>query len=149
MKISSNGVNFIKNFEGFRSKPYLDSVGVPTIGYGTIMYPDGTRVTMEDDAITEAQAEEYLAFEIDHKTASINNMLTETVNQNQFDALSSFTYNLGTGALHGSTLLKLVNQGNFTAAANEFVKWNHAGGVAVPGLTRRRLAEQQLFLTLC
>jgi lysozyme len=74
-------------------------------------------------------------------------MITSQVNQNQFDALVSFTYNLGVGALHGSTLLHLVNQSDFTNAANEFPKWDHAGGVVVAGLLRRRLAEQTLFTT--
>ena len=149
MQVSSNGVGLIKQFEGFRSDPYLDSVGVATIGYGTIMYPDGTRVTMNDSPITEDQAEQYLAYQIDQKTTSINNMLAVSVNQNQFDALTSFAYNLGVGALHGSTLLRLVNQGDFDNAANEFPKWDKAGGQVVAGLERRRLAEQQLFSTPC
>src|ERR1035441_2958770 len=104
MNISENGVSLIKQFEGFRSDAYLDSTGIPTIGYGTILYPDGTRVTMNDSPITEEQATQYLANNIDQKTSSINNMLTVTVNQNQFDALCSFAYNLGCGSLHGSTL---------------------------------------------
>ena len=134
MQLSLNGLQLIKSFEGFRASPYLDSAGIPTIGYGTIMYPDGSRVTMNDSDITEAQAEQYLMFE---------------VNQNQFDALISFAYNLGLGALHGSTLLKLVNQGDMNDAANEFPRWNRAGGQVIAGLTRRRLAEQQLFSTPC
>ena len=146
-QLSSNGLDFIKSFEGFSASPYRDSVGVPTIGYGTIMYPDGTRVTMNDDDITEDQALQYLGFEVNKKTHSINGMVTSTVNQNQFDALVSFAYNLGSGALHGSTLLKLVNQSDFDAAANEFPKWNHAGGAVIAGLTRRRAAERELFLT--
>jgi len=149
MNISQNGLNMIKSFEGFRSRPYLDSTGIPTIGYGTISYPDGTRVTMDDSDITEDQAEQYLMFQINQKTSSINNMLTISVNQNQFDSLCSFVYNLGSGALHGSTLLKLVNQGDFINAAHEFHKWDHAGGVQVAGLTRRRLAEATLFSTPC
>lgn len=149
MQLSSNGLQFIKGFEGFKGSPYLDSAGIPTIGYGTIMYPDGSRVTMNDNDIDEAQAEQYLAFEISQKCGGVSKMVSGSVNQNQFDALVSFAYNLGLGALHGSTLLKLVNQNLLDQAANEFPKWNHAGGVAVPGLTRRRLAEQQLFLTPC
>jgi lysozyme len=147
MQLSSNGLQLIKSFEGFKSHPYPDSVHVPTIGYGTIMYPNGTRVSLSDAPITETQAEQYLAFEINQKTAGVEKMITGSVNQNQFDALVSFAYNLGLGALHGSTLLKLVNQNQFDAAANEFSKWNHAGGVVVDGLTRRREAERQLFLT--
>jgi len=145
MQLSLNGLHLIKSFEGFSASPYPDSTGVPTIGYGTIMYPDGTRVSMDDSDITEDQAEQYLAFEINHKTSGVSNMVTGPVNQNQFDALVSFAYNLGLGALHGSHLLTYTNQGAMDMAANEFPKWNHAGGVAVAGLTRRRLAEQQLF----
>ena len=147
MQLSSNGLQFIKSFEGFSAKPYPDSIGIPTIGYGTIAYPNGTRVTMNDAPITEAQAEQYLAFEIAQKTKSAAGMITSSVNQNQFDALVSFAYNLGLGALHGSTLLKLVNQARWNEAASEFPKWNHAGGAVVAGLTRRRLAKQKLFLT--
>ena len=149
MNISQNGLNMIKGFEGLKLSPYLDSIGKPTTGYGTISYPDGTPVTMDDDPITEAQAEQYLMFQVNQKTSSINNMFAVPVNQNQFDALCSFAYNLGTGALHGSTLLRLVNQGDFANAANEFPKWDRAGGQVVAGLTRRRLAEQQLFTTPC
>lgn len=146
-KLSANGLNFIKSFEGFSAKPYLDSVKVPTIGYGTIMYPDGKRVTMNDTPCAAQQAEQYLAFEVNQKCSGVNTMVAVQVNQNQFDALVSFAYNLGTGALHGSTLLKLLNKGCYADAAKEFLKWDHAGGVAVAGLTRRRLAEQKLFLT--
>ena len=146
-KLGNNGLQLIKSFEGFRANPYLDSVKIPTIGYGTILYPSGIKVSMADSTITEALAEHYLAFEINQKTAGVENMVTGSVNQNQFDALVSFAYNLGLSALHGSTLLRLVNQGDFVNAAHEFTKWDHAGGVQVAGLTRRRLAEQQLFLT--
>src|ERR1035437_6610920 len=104
MMLSSNGLGLIKSFEGFRSDPYLDSVSIPTIGYGTILYPNGIRVTMDDSSITEEEAEQYLTFQVDQKTTSINHMLAIPVNQNQFDALCSFAYNLGCGALHGSTL---------------------------------------------
>lgn len=149
MQLSQNGLNFIKGFEGFKAIPYPDSAGIATIGYGTIMYPSGTRVTMYDPAITEAQAEQYLAHDIASKTSNVSNMLTSQVNQNQFDALVSFTYNLGVNALHGSTLLKLVNDNDFDNAAPEFLKWNHAGGVVVAGLTRRRAAEKGLFSTPC
>jgi lysozyme len=147
MQLSSNGLQLIKSFEGFRASPYADSAGIPTIGYGTILYTDGECVTMDDSAITEAQAEQYLAFQINHKTSSVNQMLVVEVNQNQFDALVSFAYNLGVGALHGSTLLRLINASNFDGAADEFPKWDKADGQVIAGLTRRRLAEQQLFST--
>ena len=147
MNLSQNGLNMIKGFEGFRSNPYLDSAGIATIGYGTILYPNGVSVTMNDPAITQAEAEQYLLYEINHKTSSINNLITVEINQNQFDALVSFAYNLGVHALGGSTLLRLLNQGDYDAAANEFPKWDRAGGHVVDGLVKRRLAEQQLFST--
>jgi lysozyme len=147
MNLSTNGLNLIKSFEGFKSAPYLDSAGVATIGYGTILYPDGTNVTMDDDPITETQAEQYLLDQVNQKCASVTNMVTGQVNQNQFDALVSFAYNLGLGALRGSTLLRLVNQNDFDNAVNEFEKWDRAGGQVVQGLLRRRTAEAQLFST--
>lgn len=145
--MSNNGLQLIKSFEGFRSNPYLDSAGIPTIGFGTIMYPNGLRVTIDDLDITEDQAEQYLSYQILQKTAGVDGMVTGAVNQNQFDALVSFAYNLGLGALRGSTLLRLVNQDDFGDASNEFLRWTHAGGMVVSGLVRRRTAEQQLFIT--
>jgi lysozyme len=147
MQLSTNGLQFIKSFEGFKSSPYLDSANIPTIGYGTILYPNGTRVSMTDNPITELLAEQFLLHDISQKTAGVEHVVAGSVNQNQFDALVSFAYNLGLGSLRGSTLLKLVNENQFSDAADEFLKWNHAGGQVVAGLTRRRLAEQQLFLT--
>lgn len=149
MQLSSNGLQLIKSFEGFRSNPYLDSANIPTIGYGTIVYDDGTRVTMNDSAISELDAEQCLMYQVDQKTSSLNQMITSALNQNQFDALVSFAYNLGTNALHGSTLLQYVNQSRWNEAASQFPRWDRAGGVVIAGLLRRRLAEQQLFLTPC
>jgi lysozyme len=145
VEISNTGLDLIKQFEGFRSSPYLDTGNTPSIGFGTILYPDGKPVTMEDPPITESQALEYLQYNVNQKCDSINKIVTTSLNQNQFDALCSFAYNLGINALRNSTLLKLVNQGDFKAASQQFLSWDHSGGIVIPGLERRRIAEQQLF----
>lgn len=151
MNISSNGLSFIKQFEGFSSKPYLDSAGVPTIGYGTIMYPSGRKVSMSDQPITEEQGLNCLEFDIQHRVRGISCLVRAVVNQNQADALISFAYNEGLGALQTSTLLKLLNSNDVHGAANEFPKWDKAKVdgrmVTVQGLLNRRLAEQRLFLS--
>ena len=145
--INKAGIDLIKSFEGLSLKPYLDSVKVPTIGYGTILYDTGKAVTMQDPAITEDRAVELLTWEVNQKCAGVEKMVTATVNDNEYAALVSFAYNLGLGSLHGSTLLKLLNAGaDRGAVADQFLKWNKAGGVEVPGLTRRRQAERSLFL---
>jgi len=145
-KIAKPGLDLIKSFEGLFLKPYLCPADVPTIGYGTIMYPNGKKVTLKDPEITQAQAEEYLAHEVNEKAAGVEKYVTIPINQNQFDALVSFAYNLGVGALQKSTLLKLLNAGNISGAAEQFLRWNKAGGVELKGLTRRREAERSLFL---
>jgi lysozyme len=145
-QVNKAGIDLIKSFEGLYLKPYLDSVGVPTIGYGTIAYPDGTKVTIDDAEITEDQAVEYLTFEINEKAKGVTRYVTVPINDNQFAALVSFAYNLGLGSLQKSTLLKLLNAGDVSGAADEFLKWNKAGGKVLAGLTRRREAERSLFL---
>ena len=146
MKISDKGLKLITSFEGCILKPYKDSAGVPTIGIGTILYPNGHAVTMNDPEITDDQAKQFLQWEVDQKTASVNKLVVVPINQNQFDALVCFSYNVGVGALGKSTLLKLLNAGNTSGAAEEFLKWDKAGGQVIAGLTRRRQAERSLFL---
>lgn len=136
----------IKEFEGLDLNAYLDPVGIPTIGWGTIVYPNGLKVKM-GDKISEAEADEYLMFEVRSKTASMKSMIKVPISNNAFCALTSFCYNLGTGALAESTLLKLLNEGETSAAADQFEYWNHAGGKVLVGLTRRREAEKALFLS--
>lgn len=140
-------IDLIKSFEGLQLKPYLDSVGVPTIGWGTILYDNGHKVTMQDPAITADRAEQLLEWEIEQKADAVEKMISVNLNDNEFGALVSFSYNLGSQALHGSTLLKLLNQGqDKNAVADQFLRWNKAGGQEVAGLTRRRQAERALFL---
>ena len=141
MEYSDNGLKFTTQFEGLRLQSYQDSVGVWTIGWCH------TRDVAPSQSITQDQAMEFLKEDIQPCVDFINSQCKVQLNQNQFDALVDFAFNLGTGALGGSTLFKLVNAGDFAAAAEEFIKWNHAGGKVLPGLTKRRLAERDLFLS--
>lgn len=148
MKISNNGLNLIKQFEGFSSTPYLCPAGIATIGYGSTYYEDGTKVTLKDKPITEERATELLEF-IANKTFSenINKVVKVPLNQNQFDALVSFAYNIGNKNFNWSTLLKKLNQSDYEGASLEFGRWNQAGGKVLNGLVRRREKEKELFLT--
>lgn len=149
MKASNKALELIKKYEGFFSRPYLDPVKIPTIGYGVIKYPNGKRVTMKDPAITEKQASDML-LELLNQTyvPELNKLLKTSVNQNQFDALVSFIYNLGGASLGKSTLLKKINANpNDPSIAAEFVKWNKAGGKVLNGLTKRRKEEYELYFS--
>ena len=146
MKTSQAGLGLIKQFEGLRLKPYLCSAGVATIGYGSTMYADGRKVTLKDAAITEPQALELLANTLGKYEKAVNDYVKVTLTQNEFDALVSFTYNLGAGNLLSSTLLKKLNAGDKAGAANQFEVWNKAGGKVLQGLVTRRAAEKALFL---
>ena len=127
MKASNNAVKLIAQFEGFESKPYICSGGVVTIGYGTTIYPSGVKVNMNDSAITKQQAEEYLLNDINKFSNGVDLLVRKNINQNQFDALVSFAYNVGLGNLSNSTLLKLINvDPNNSLIKNEFIKWNKA-----------------------
>ena len=145
MNISENGIKFITEFEGLKLKAYLDSIGKATIGIGTITYPNGSKVKI-GDVCTKEQAIEYLKFYMIDMEKQINSMVKVKLTQNQYDALCSFCYNLGCGALKQSTLLKKINLGDFKGASEEFLKWNKAGGKVILGLTNRRKAERELFL---
>ena len=147
MKISNNGLDLIKEFEGFSSTPYLCPAGIPTIGYGSTYYEDGTKVTLKDKAITEQRATELLEF-IANKTFSenINKVVKAPLNQNQFDALVSFAYNIGNKNFNWSTLLKKLNLSDYEGASSEFLRWNQANGKILNGLVSRRQKEKELFL---
>lgn len=145
MKTSQDGINLIKHFEGLRTKAYLDSVGVATIGYG---HTKGVKLGM---IITETKAEELLKQDLEYFEARVLELVKIPLKQNEFDALVSFTFNLGEGNLKKSTLLKKLNKVAVPTSAimedisNEFLKWNKAGGKELKGLTKRRLAEKMMF----
>ena len=147
MKATNKALDIIKHYESFFSKPYLCPRGIPTIGYGSTYYENGTKVTLNDAPITEQRANELMQYKVDNEFgAFINQVVKTTLNQNQFDALVSFVYNIGIGEFKTSTILKLLNVGDFKSAADEFPKWNKSGGKVLNGLVSRRKSEQGLFL---
>lgn len=148
MKTSKKGIELIKRYEGFRSNPYLDAVNVPTIGYGATHYGNGIKVTMKDKSITEDQASALLVKMLESYENSVKMLVTREINQNQFDALVSFTYNLGGANLSKSTLLKKINANPCDLSiADEFMKWVNAGGKKLNGLVRRRKEESELYFS--
>jgi lysozyme len=139
-KLSKHGAQFIAGFEGFRSAAYWDPWGdVWTIGYGH------TGDVKEGQRVGRAKALKLLEADAAKGATAVRDLVHVALTQNQFDALVSFVYNLGAGSLAESTLLKKLNKGNYKGAAKEFQKWDHAGGVVLAGLTRRRKAEAALF----
>lgn len=147
-KTSNRGKALIKKYEGFEPKPYLCPAKVPTIGYGATYYPDGRKVKLTDPAITEAYATNLLEVMLIPYEKAVDSYCRDDINQNQFDALVSFAYNLGTSALKNSTLVKKVNNNpNDPAIAKEFAKWVNAGGKKLAGLIKRRAEEAQLYFT--
>lgn len=148
MNISENCIKIVTEFEGFSSKPYLDVVKVPTIGYGTTVYSDGKKVKMTDSPISKEKALLELKHHINESCIPyIKNNVKVELNQNQIDALCSFIYNVGAGNFIKSTLLKKINNKDFIGAGDEFLKWNKASGKVFAGLTRRRESEKKLFLS--
>ena len=146
MIVSKKGLDLIKEFESFKSKPYLCPSGVPTIGYGSTYYPDGKKVTLQDKEITEQKACEILEYIANKDFGNnINKVVKTPLNQNQFDALVSFSYNVGNGNFNSSTLLKLLNQGFYNEASMQLLRWDKASGMPLAGLTKRRKAEKELF----
>jgi len=146
MKLNENGYKLICEFEGLKLKPYLCSAKVPTIGYGNTYYPNGKRVTLLDEPITKEYAFEIFKVIADKFAKRVDEMVTSELNQNQFNALVSFAYNVGIGAFATSTLLKKVNNNpNDVTIKNEFLKWVKAGGKKVQGLVNRREKESEIY----
>jgi lysozyme len=141
MQTSEAGRTLIKQFEGVRLTSYRDVVGILTIGVGH------TANVFENETITPQEADEFLAIDLHNAERAILNNVKVPLNQNQFDALSSFIFNIGGGAFSKSTLLKLLNQGDYLGAASQFLAWDMAGGQEQKGLKNRRYAERDLFMT--
>ena len=148
MKPSRNCYDLIKSMEGLSLESYLDGGDVPTIGYGSTMYKTGKRVKLGEE-ITLQEATALLEWEIDNKATVINSLLLKViVNQNQFDSLVSFAYNVGLGAFSNSTLLKkLIRNPNNKEIAFEFSRWNKDNGKTVQGLTNRRKKESDFYFS--
>lgn len=143
MKTSQNGINLIKQFEGCKLTAYKCPAGVWTIGYGH------TKGVKKGQKITKEQAVNFLQDDLKTFENGVKKAVKIDLNQNQFDSLVSFTYNVGLGAFRTSTLLKKLNNKDYTGAAAEFQRWNKANGKVLNGLIRRRTAEAKLFATKC
>lgn len=141
MKCGDAGLELIKSHEGCRFEAYQDSVGVWTIGYGH------TLGVFDGQVIDQDEADRLLEADLVSAEKCIMNSVTGAITQNQFDALCSWVFNLGCGALRNSGLLRKLNAGDDEGAAQEILKWDHAGGRTLAGLTARREAESELFST--
>lgn len=141
MNISQTGINLIKSFEGCRLRAYKDVAGIWTIGYGH------TAGVKSGDTITQVQADNLLKNDLKTFENYVNMKVCSPITQNMFDALVSFTYNVGCSAFGKSTLCKEVNNKRYDIAAGEFDKWVHAGGKKVQGLVNRRNKEKELFMS--
>lgn len=162
-EINQAGLDLIKSFEGILDgnpatsnlDPYLDPVGIWTIGWGhaIVVGKDFLRgkenkakaFALYPGGLTMEEAETLLRADVMDKCRDVDSLVKVSLNDNQYAAIVSFTFNLGVGNLKQSTLLKKLNAGDFEGAANEFRKWNKAGGKVLAGLTRRREAEAALF----
>lgn len=141
METGAAGLALIKTFEGFSSKVYLDIAGYPTVGYGHLIkegeaFPFG---------VSESEGEALLKIDLFKAEAAVHKLIKIEVTQNQFDALVSFTFNLGGGALQRSTLRQVVNRGEHSGVREQLIKWCRAGGKVSKGLLRRRNAEADLY----
>lgn len=140
MIVTENGLDLIKRFESLRLTAYKPTpVDVWTIGYGH------TKGVKEFDTCSIQQANAWLLEDCSDAVNCVNHHVTAGINQNQFDALVSWTFNLGGGHLQESTLLRKLNAGDFSGAAEEILKWDKQKGKVLPGLTKRRQAEKALF----
>ena len=147
-KISKKGLDLIKKFEGLKLKPYLCSAGVPTIGYGNTLYENGKKVSLKDSVITESRATELLSYSLRNLEQQVDSFCRDDINQNQFDALVSFAFNLGPYNLKSSTLLKKVNKNpKDPTIRDEFMRWTKAGGKVLKGLVERRKVEADLYFS--
>ena len=153
MQLSANGFKIIKNFEGLRLTAYRDAAGVWTIGYGSTRYHDGKKVRPGDKLASEIQADALFRNTLGQYENAVNQSVKVPINQNQFDALVSFAYNEGTGALETSTLLVKLNENNYAEAAIQFLAWDKIADpktgkkVVLDTLVQRRKEESKLFLT--
>jgi lysozyme len=134
-------------FEGFSSKPYICPAGYPTIGYGTVYKPDGTKVTMQDAPISQELANEWLMRELEHNYMAgvLKTSPVLITNEKALAAITDFAYNLGVARYRASTLKRRVDAQDWSGACEELAKWNKGGGKVLPGLVKRRQAEIDLL----
>lgn len=143
MRISQNGVEFIKQKEGIKLTEYLDVAGKPTIGVGHLIRP-GEKFP---HLLTMDQVDSLLRDDLSRIEAVVNEYVEVKIDQNQFDALCSLTFNIGTSAFITSTFLKLLNEGHILKSADAMLHWDHVGKMESPGLLQRRKDEAKLFLS--
>lgn len=156
MRTTANGIKLIQYFEKCVLHPYLCPAGVPTIGWGNTFYPNGKKVTMKDKPVTQARADEIFIFVLSLFEKEVQSLLKVQLWPNQFDALVSFAYNVGTDidqddipeGLGDSTLLKIINANPLSSRIpGEFAKWNKSNDVVMPGLVSRRRIEAHYYTT--
>lgn len=159
MKVSDACVEMIKHHEGVRSKPYRCPAGLWTIGVGHVLYPEQATMKMpermalplkpeHDRLFTDGGIDAIFRSDLLRFESGVLRLCPDTfTRQSHFDALVSFAFNVGLGSLQSSTLRMKYNRGDYAGAADELLKWVRGGGRILPGLTRRRLAEQALFLS--
>ena len=147
-QISENGIELAKRHEGFRTKAYLDPVGIPTIGYGLTRYfhREGAPRVRMGDIISREEAAFSLGMVMQDFFDQVARQIRVPLSQNQVDAIACFVYNIGPAAFLKSTLLRVLNAGDYIGAAAQFLRWNKASGRVLPGLTTRRGEESELFL---
>jgi len=140
MKINKKGLELVKHFEGCYLEAYKCPAGIWTIGIGHT-----GKTASPGNKITKEKAEELLKQDMQEFEKAVSQLIDAPLNENQFSALVSFSFNVGAGALSRSTLRRYLNAGNYSLAASEFKRWNKGGGKVLAGLVRRREAETKLF----
>ena len=145
--INGRGIEIVKSFEGLALRPYVCAGGVNSVGYGAIRSSTGGPIDPDMEPISETEAEALLIRDLESSEGWVSRLIKTALTENQYSALTSFTFNVGAGALQRSTLRMNLNSEEFQGAADEFPNWHRAGGRILAGLVRRRVAEQTLFLT--
>lgn len=154
MQMSQHGLSLLEQWEGFKLQVYKDSAGLPTIGVGHLLTRseltsgkiniNGVPVQYAN-GLTQQQVNDLLAQDLKPTEQAVNGGVKVALNQNQFDALTSFAFNVGTGAFTGSTLLKVLNQGQYDQVPTQLLRWTRSGGQVVQGLLNRRQNEIKLW----
>jgi len=147
MKVSDKCINMIKHHEGFVRKPYQDPIGLWTVGVGHLI-GDGKKLPKEwNKEFTDEEVDNILCEDLERFEIGIQRLTKVSLTQSQFDALVSFSFNVGLGNFQSSTLRSKLNRGDYEGASNEFPKWRKAGGKILKGLVKRRADERNLFLS--
>ena len=144
--INERGIEMVKSFEGISLKPYLCPANVWTVGYGATVGSDGGPIDPDMEAISEDEAEALLIRDLESSEGWVSRLIKTALTENQYSALTSFTFNVGAGALQRSTLRMKLNRGEVQNAADEFPKWKFSNKRILAGLVRRRAAEETLLL---